>query len=84
MSYIEDGQYSLALAVLNSAIGWCFADVRAERAKSPPDVDAVRRLQALFDGYYAQRARLASADAAGLQAVIDDVGPRVHGRVSSC
>ena len=84
MSQIEDQKYSLALAVLNAMVGLCFTDVRAERSKSPPDADVVRRLQARFEDYYAQRECLACADAAALQAVINDIGPRVRGRVRSC
>lgn len=84
MNHIDDGKYSLALSALNAAIGLCFADVRAEQAKLTSDADAARRLQARFTECYPQRARLAGADGSALQAIIDDVGPRVRGRVLPC
>lgn len=84
MNRIDDGKYNLALSVLNAVIVLCFADVRAEQAKPSADVDAARRLQARFTDYYAQRALLAGADGAALQAVIDDIGSRVRGRVLPC
>lgn len=69
--FANPGKYDLALSVLNALLGLCFADVRAERAKPTPDEGAVRRLQARFMEYYAQRERLGGADEAALQAVID-------------
>ena len=84
MSHIDDGKYNLALSVLYGMIGLCFADVRAEQAKQAPDADVARRLHARFMDCYAQRARLAGADGAALQAVIDDIGSRVRGRVLPC
>lgn len=84
MNHIDDGKYNLALSCLGAMLGLCFADVRAEQAKPMPDADAARRLQARFMDIYAQRARLAGADGAALQAIIDEIGPRVRGRVSPC
>ncbi|MCE3606836.1 hypothetical protein LXA47_25000 [Massilia sp. P8910] len=84
MNHTDDGQYNLALSVLNAAMGFCFADVRAGHVKPMPDADAARRLQARFMACYAQRARLASGDGVTLQAIITDVGQRVRGRMLPC
>lgn len=84
MNDIDEGKYTLALAVLNAMIGLCFADVRAEQDKSAAHANAARRLQARFMCYYAQRARLAGDDGAALQAIIDDIGSGVRGRTLTC
>lgn len=84
MNHIDDGTYNLAPSALNAAIDFRFDEVRAERAKPMLDADAAPRMQARLMACYAQRARLAGADGAALQAIIDDVGPRVRSRVLPC
>lgn len=84
MSHIDDEKYNLALSCLSAMLRLCFAELRAEQAKPMPDVDAARRLQARCMACYAQRARFAGAGGAAMQAIIDEVGPRVSSRVLAC
>ena len=84
MSHIDDGRYNLALSCLSAKLGLCFADARVAQAQPMPDADAARRLQARFMARYAQRARIAGVEGAGLRAIIYDIGPRVNSRVLAC
>lgn len=78
MNSIPNGNYALALSILNSVVGIRFGELQAAQTADVQDVAEICKLKRRFEHAYAQREALPDADNAALEVIIDTLSQEVR------